>query len=184
VCLYSSSWLWQPWVWPPRRRSRRQPKTQQNPRDRFVSALANRLGVSVDRLNEAIKEARQDVGANQPVDRRGPRGFVGPGRDFGLRGFLGREMQAVATLFNITPEQLRSELPGATLEELATRHGKSAQDVVNTIVATANQDIDRIAQARNVPADRVSQMKQQISERAQQFVTTHRFPARGSGTRS
>jgi hypothetical protein len=30
----------------------------------------------------------------------------------------------------------------------------------------------------------VAQIKQRISERVQAFVTTHRFPARGTGTRS
>ena len=70
------------------------------------------------------------------------------------------------------------------MADLASTHGVPTQDVVNTIVKTANDQLDQVAQTRNIPADRVSQLKQQISERAQEFVTTHRFPARGSGTRS
>jgi hypothetical protein len=146
------------------------------PHHKFEEALAARLHVSVDQLRQAIQGARQDVGAQKPA---------APGlHKFGPRGFLGAESQAVATLFKETPDQLRAELPGNTLAEVAGKHGVGTQDLVNTIVQTANQRIDQMAQARNLSADRVSQLKQQISERAQQFVTTHRFPAHGSGTRS
>ena len=94
------------------------------------------------------------------------------------------EADAVAKLFNESTDALRQEVPGSTLAELAAKHNVKVDDLVNTIVQTANQQIDQTAQSRNISADRVSQIKQQISERAQQFVSTHRFPARGSGTRS
>ncbi len=162
------------------------PTQTANPRQKFEEALANRLHISVDQLRQAIQGARQDTGMPAPRTRPpgtgpvGPRGF--PGRA-GF-GFLGAEAQAVASLFKETPDQLRAELPGNTLGEVAAKHNVSTDDLVKTIVQTADQRIDQMAKARNLSADRVSQLKQQISERAQQFVTTHRFPARGSGTRS
>ena len=93
-------------------------------------------------------------------------------------------MTAVAALFKESPTDLGNELPGNTLADLATKHGVKSEDVVNTIVKVANDQLDQTAQSRNIATDRVSQIKQRISERAQQFVTTHRFPAHGSGTRS
>lgn len=158
-------------------------QTQQtdNPRHKFEEALATRLHISVDQLRQAIRGARQDAGLPS-----GPEGHAGP-RGFGGRhgfGFLGAESQALATLFKETPDQLRAELPGNTLAEVAAKHGVGTQDVVNTIVQTADQRIDQMAQRKNLSADQVSQFKQKIGERAQQFVTTHRFPAHGSGTRS
>jgi hypothetical protein len=176
-----------------------QPNTQtqgQNPRQKFLEALANRLHVSVDQLNQALTGARQDVGLPQRGQRPngakpnpnaipGPRGLGGfPGRGLPFGAFLGKEADAVAALFKESTTDLRNELPGNTLADLAAKHTVKPDDVVSTIVKVANDQLDQAAQTRKISTDRVSQLKQQISERAQQFVTTHRFPARGSGTRS
>ena len=163
-----------------------QPTPTPGPRARFETALADRLHISVDQLRQAIRGARQDVAAGQPAatNGQGPngQGFRRAGR--GGFAFLNAEVRAVAGLFKETPQQLRAELPGTTLADLAAKHGTTTDQVTATIVQTADQQIDQLASSRNLSADRVSQLKQQISERAQQFVTTHRFPARGSGTRS
>jgi hypothetical protein len=168
---------------------------RQDLRTRYTEALANRLRVSVDQLKQAMIDARQDVGLPDPAarpapgpGRRGPggpggfgSGFGGPG---GMRGFLGAEADAVATLFKEDRAALLNEMPGKTLAEIASAHGISTQDLVNTILKRLNDQIDRMAQARNHSAEQVSQMKQRTSERVQEFVTTHRFPARGTGSRS
>jgi hypothetical protein len=169
----------------------------QNPRDAYLAALAKRLNVSVDQLKQVIQGARQDAGLPAPgtprpnsntnpgarVGRGVPGGrFPAGGAAFG--GVLRLEADAIAKLFNESTDALRQELPGNTLADLAKNHNVKVDDVTNTIVQTANQQIDQSAQSRNISADRVSQIKQQISERAPQFVSTHRFPARGSGTRS
>jgi hypothetical protein len=154
----------------------------QGPRQKFLEALASRLHVSVDQLNQAMTGARQDAGlpARDPNAAPGRRGAGGlPGG-----GLFGKEATAVAALFKESTTDLGNELPGNTLADLATKHGLKSDDVVTTIAKVANDQLDQRAQTRNIAADRVSQFKQQISERAQQFVTTHRFPARDSGTRS
>jgi DNA-binding transcriptional regulator YdaS (Cro superfamily) len=161
------------------------------PRGAFISALAKRLNVSEDQLRQAIQGARQDVGlpANGPGGPGRPIGPGGPGGPRGPRGglpFFREEVQAVAQLLNVPQDQLRDRLAGHTLAELAAQANppKTSQDVVNTILGVANQHIDQMASARNIPPDRVAALKQRISERAQQFVTTFRFPARGTGPRS
>jgi hypothetical protein len=164
--------------------SQQQQTQQQSLRDRYLAALANRLHISVDQLQQAISGARQDVGlppAGQKPNGRGVPGARGFG---GFGGLLGKEADAVAALFHEDRTALQNELAGKTLAEVASAHNVSTDQVVNTIVTTANQQIDQQAQQRNIPADRVAQMKQRISERVQAFVTTHRFPARGTGTRS
>jgi len=165
---------------------------QQSLRDRYAQALANRLHVTVDQLKQAMQDARQDVGLPAAGQRPGPGARPGgPGFGFGrvpfARGFgafLGKEADAVASLFGEDRAALIRELPGKTLEEVAKAHNVPTQTVVDTITKTANDQIDQMAQNRNIPADRVNQLKQRMSERVQQFVTTHRFPARGSGVRS
>jgi hypothetical protein len=167
---------------------------RQDLRDRYEQALANRLHVTVDQLKQAVADARKDVGLPEPGTRPVPGpgarrgfppggfpGFVGRG---GPGGFLGQEADAVATLFKEDRAALLGELPGRTLAEVAQSHNVTTKQLVDTITQTANDQIDRMAQQRNIPADRVSQLKQRMSERVQEFVTTHRFPARGTGTRS
>jgi hypothetical protein len=165
----------------------------QSPRDAYLAALAKRLNVTVDQLKQAIQGARQDAGLPAPGTPRpngGPNprvgrgGFGFPARGGAFGGGLRLEAAAIAKLFNESTDALTQELPGTTLAELATKHNVTADQVVNTIVQTADQQSDQAAQRRNISADQVSQIKQRISERAQQFVSTHRFPARGSGTRS
>lgn len=161
------------------------PTAPNGPRGAFLTALAKRLNISEDQLRQAIQGARQDVGLppGGPGGPAGPRGPRGPRA--GLP-FFREEVQAVAQLLNIPQDQLRDRLAGHTLAEIAAQANppKTTQDVVNTIVTTADQHIDRTASARNIPPDRVAALKQRISERAQQFVTTFRFPARGTGSRS
>jgi len=173
------------------------PTTRQNVGQKYTEALASRLHVTVDQLKQAMQDARKDAGLPEPGARpaRGMHRGPGPGGqgvpggrpggfDFGFRGLLGQQADAVAGLFKEDRAALIAELGGKTLAEVATAHNVSTQDLVNTIVKTGNEQIDRLAQARNLPADQVSQMKQRMSERVQEFVTTHRFPARGSGIRS
>lgn len=158
-----------------------QQQQRQNLRDKYLAALANRLHITVDQLQQAMAGARQDAGL--PAAGQKPNGQAGPGgRGFG--GFMGKQADAVAALFHEDRTALLAELPNKTLAEVASAHNVQTSTLVNTIVNTANQQIDQMAQQRNIPADRVAQMKQQVSERAQEFVTTHRFPAHDTGTRS
>jgi hypothetical protein len=168
------------------------PTAQQQPlRDQYLQKLADRLHVPVDQLKQAIADTRKELGLPDPSTR--PNGAPGPGRRGaypggfqrgGFGGFFGKQADALATLFQEDRTALQNELPGKTLAEVAAVHKVTTQQVVDKIVETANNQIDQVAKNRNIPADRVNQMKQRISERAQEFVTTHRFPARGTGTRS
>jgi hypothetical protein len=153
-----------------------QQQQRQDLQDRYLQALASRLNVTVDRLREAMTQARQDAGIPdrpaKPFDgRRGPGGFGrGP-----LGGFLADQQQALATLFNISPDQLRQELAGKTIAEVAQAHGKTAQDAVNTMVTTSNQQIDQMAAQRGLSAERVTELKEQIAQRTPDMVNNFRF---------
>src|SRR5215207_4103012 len=154
-----------------------QPQQQrQAAQDRYLAALAARLNVTVDRLKEAMTGARQDAGIpDRPA--RGPDGRGGkPG--FGLAGrggILGQQVDALASLFGTTSDQLRQELAGKTIAEVAQAHNKTAQDAINTIVTTSNQQIDQMASQRNLSAERVAELKQQVAQRSPELVNNFRF---------
>src|SRR5689334_3974042 len=88
------------------------PGPAQQARQNFLDALAKRLNISTDQLNQAITGARQDAGlpagpngqGGFPGGPGGPRGPRGGG--FGGRAFSGQEAQAVAQLLGISVQQL------------------------------------------------------------------------------
>ncbi len=134
-------------------RSRRRPRRPVPPSKRartFSNALAKRLNISTDQLNQAITGARQDAGLPARPNGQGgfPGGPGGPARPGGPRGgaggraFFGQEAQAVAQMLGISVQQLRTELAGHSLAQVAQNHSHSAQDVINTITSTANSRID------------------------------------------
>ena len=116
---------------------------------KFIDSLAQKLGISSQQLQTDISQARQDAGlpANGGFPGRGPGG--GPGGPRGGFGF-GFDFQAAAQTLGITPQQLRTELQGKSLAQVAQAHGKTAADVATTLKNAAHQQIDtRIDQVVN-----------------------------------
>ncbi|HYY88391.1 MAG TPA: hypothetical protein VFA49_06335 [Chloroflexota bacterium] len=138
----------------------------------FIDALARRLGVTSDRLNQAISDARTDVGL--PADRGGfgfpggPGGRRGPGGP-GPRGF-GAEFSVAAQAIGITTDQLRQELPGKSLAQVAQSHSKDPADVATALKNAANQRIDQAVAGGRLTTDRANQLKQDLAQRIDQRI--------------
>src|SRR5438093_894304 len=66
------------------------------------------------------------------------------------RGFA----EAAAQAIGITPQQLRQELPGKSLADVARAHNVDPKKVSDALKASANQQIDQRASGGRVPADR------------------------------
>jgi len=132
---------------------------------KFIDALAQKLGVSSQTLQQDIAQVRQDQGlpakGGFPGGGRGPRG--GPG-GFGL------DFQAAAQAIGITTQQLQTELPGKSLAQVAQAHGKTAADVATALKNAAHTRIDQTATARNLTADQVNQAKTNADQRIDQLV--------------
>jgi len=118
-----------------------QPATSTStPYQTFIDLLAKKLGISSQQLQTDISEARQ--GAGLPANGRFP-GRPGPGGPGGPRGFaLGFEFQTAAQAIGITPQQLRTELQGKSLAQVAADHGKNASDVANALKTAAHTQFD------------------------------------------
>src|SRR5207302_1537640 len=141
----------------------------------FVDALAKRLNVPTQTLETAVTQARQDVGLPANANQGFPGGF---GRG-GQRGG-GLDLNAAATALGITPQQLRQELPGKSLAQVAQAHGKTAADVANAPKNAAHQRLDQAATARGLSADQVNTEKTSVDQRIDQFVNQV-LPQRGPG---
>src|SRR5438132_1181962 len=131
---------------------------------RFIDALAKRLNISTQTLETAVTQARSDAGL--PA---GGQGFPGGGRGGRGRGF-GFELDAAATAIGVTPEQLRTELAGKSLAQVAQAHGKSATDVATALKNAAHQRIDQAVSSGRLTADQANTQKQQADQRIDQLI--------------
>jgi hypothetical protein len=105
----------------------------------FLDALARQLGITRDRLQQATAAARSEVGMNA---QRGPgQRPGGEGRGHRQGGGPGA---AAAQAIGISPEQLRQEIQGKSLADVAQAHGKNPADVAAALKSAANQRIDQM----------------------------------------
>jgi hypothetical protein len=142
---------------------------------KFIAALAQRLNISTTNLETAIGQARTDAGFPAGQGFRG-RGKGSPGG----RGF-GVDLNAAATAIGITPQQLRTELEGKSLAQVAQAHSKTAADVATALKNAAHTRIDQAVTAGRVAADQASTQKTQADQRIDQLVNQV-MPQRGPGS--
>jgi hypothetical protein len=102
----------------------------------FQDALASQLGISSDRLQQAMGAARAQAGMATPGTR--PPNSAGPRA--AMKG--GPDLSTAAQAIGISVEQLRQELPGKSLAAVAQAHGKNPADVAAALKAAAGQRID------------------------------------------
>ena len=133
----------------------------------FLDTVAAKLGVTPDRLRQAMAEARAELGL--PDRRPGP--FGGPG------GMLRHGLDVAAQAIGITPAQLRQELPGKSLADVARAHNVDPARVAGTLKADANARIDQAVSAGRLTADQAAQLKQRAATQIDQLMT-RQVPAR------
>lgn len=154
--------------------------------DEFLNRLAQNLGVTPERLRDAIRQtALQEVDAAvargelttqqaQAIKDRinagdfGPLGF-GPGRGRGGP----RPMAAhadIAQFLGITPEQLRAELNGQSLAQVAQAHGKSRDQLIQFLVSNAQQRLNEAVQAGRLTQQQADQRLADLRARIEQMI--------------
>jgi polyhydroxyalkanoate synthesis regulator phasin len=131
---------------------------------KFIDALAQRLGTTTAKLETAIGEARTDAGL--PA---GGQGFPGGRGKGGPRGG-GVDLNAAATAIGITPQQLHTELAGKSLADVAKAHGKNPADVATALKNAAHTRVDQAVTAGKVTADQATTQKTQADQRIDQLV--------------
>ncbi|MBI4495040.1 MAG: hypothetical protein HY690_19880 [Chloroflexi bacterium] len=132
----------------------------------FLDALARRLGITTERLQQAMTEARNEVGLPERGMKPGF-GHGGRGHSFGRGGL---DASAAAQAIGISVDQLRQELPGKSLAQVAQAHGKNPADVATALKSAANQRIDQAATAGRLTAEQATQLKQQTAQRIDQQI--------------
>src|SRR5215470_18008999 len=96
----------------------------------IVDDAAKQLGISPSKLSDALK---------QRIDSDEYPMLLGPHPGFRHLG----KLDAAASYIGISEDQLNSELEsGKTLAQVAQAHGKSADGLVNALVAEAKKHVD------------------------------------------
>jgi hypothetical protein len=158
----------------------------------YLNALAGRLGISVDQLQDAMKQSRIDLinqavadgkftreqadrmiqaiqsgkGPGQPgMGQRGQRPGPrghGPGQGQVQRGPGGP--QVVADLLGMTPQDLRTELrSGKSLAQIAEAKGVSRDTLKAKILEAQKARLDAAVAAGRITADQAQQRMSQMS---------------------
>jgi membrane-bound lytic murein transglycosylase B len=157
---------------------------RQQQQQQLLAALAARLGISTDQLQQAMDGARADVGI---PERGGPNGG-GPGGDRGPGGpndgdhrqgggpgggqqRMGGGLDAAAQALGISADQLRQELQGQTLTQVAQAHNVDPTTVSEALKQAAYARIDQDASAGRIPADQVDTARQRVSDRVDQMMS-------------
>ncbi len=168
--------------------------------DEFLNRLAQNLGVTPERLRDAIKQtalqevdaavARGDLTAQQAqaikdrinAGQLGPFGF-GLGRGRSGPGPLAARTD-IAQFLGITPEQLRAELNGQSLAQVAQAHGKSRDQLIQFLVSNAQQRLNEAVQAGRLTQQQADQRLADLRARIEQMVDRvpqPRQPRQGPG---
>jgi hypothetical protein len=142
------------------------PTPQAGGYQKFIDALAQKLGVSSQTLQDDITQVRQAQG----LPPNG--GFPGGGRGGPRGGFgAGLNFQTAATAIGITPQQLRTELQGKSLTQVAQAHSKNPADVATALKNEAHQRIDQAVTSGRLTADQGNTAKTAADQRIDQMMT-------------
>ena len=125
----------------------------------FLAALAAKLNVTPERLQQAMEQTRQELG----LPERGAGGRGG----FGHRG-LGIGLDAAARAIGISVDQLRQEILGRTLADVARAHNVNPSTVASALKTEATTRIDQAVTAGRLTSEQANQMKQNLDQRIDQ----------------
>ena len=152
-------------------------------RDQFLGTLAGKLGVTVDNLKKALTETRKELGVPDkhfgpfgrlrpgPGGRGGPGGPGGPGMPGFARDLLGLGLDTAAQAIGITPEQLRQELPGKSLSDVAKAHNVDPSKVATALKNAASARTDQAVANGRLTAEQATALKQRESEMIDELMT-------------
>ena len=165
--------------------------------DDFINRLAQNLGVTPDRLREALKQtALQQVDAALAAGRLTPEeaqrardrinsgdfpGF-GPGGPGGRGGGLHISHEGIAEFLGITPQQLRTELQGKSLAQVAQAHGKTRDQLKQFIVSSAQTRLAEAVRTGRITQQQADRMLEALNRNLDQMIDrVHDTSGRGRG---
>lgn len=128
-----------------------------------LAALAAKLGVSVDTVKAAMRDARASVMPATHVNHAVAYGAL----------------EAAAKALGITEEQLDAELPGKSLAQVAQAHNVDVAVVKAAMIANASARVDANLAAGKTTAEKAAARKAMFSDRFDRLLA-HVHPAKAA----
>lgn len=161
--------------------------------EEFLDRLAQNLGVSPERLREALRQtALQQVDAAVAAGRLTPEqaerarerinaGNFGPFGPRGERAGPGRGLrlgiaQIARECLGITPAQLADEVRGRSLAEVAGMHGQSREQLRQCIVASVQQRVAGAVGNGRLTQQQADRMLARLEERVDELINRVHTP--------
>ena len=131
-------------------------------RDDWLKAVAGKLGVSTDRLQQAIQDANKEAGLPAPVLTPPMIGAALPGT-FAVR--VMSPFQPAAQAIGITEDQLRTEqAAGKSLADVARAHNVDPTRVADAMKAQRRSELDKAVSDGVMPKDTADKVKSNIDQ--------------------
>jgi transposase-like protein len=136
----------------------------QQRRQAIISDTASQLGVSADQLQQALVQARKDVGGQ-------PRPLASLRRE---------ELQVAVKAIGLPDvKTLRTQLAGSTLTAVAQSHNVQPSTVSTAIMADITSKLQADVTSGQINANQVQTLTQRAQNRVNALMT-HQFPARST----
>jgi polyhydroxyalkanoate synthesis regulator phasin len=176
----------------------------------YLDRLARNLGVTPDRLRDALKQtaleevdaalARGDITQEQAqrlrdrINQAGGLGFFGPGfvKGFGPMGPGGKgdrvhlgikaTGERLAQWLGITEQQLRDELRGRSLAEVAQAHGKSRDQLKQFLLDNARQTLSDAVARGAITQQQADRVLQRLEDTIDQMIDRRHGDGMGGRT--
>jgi membrane-bound lytic murein transglycosylase B len=133
-------------------------------REEWLKAVAGKLGVTPERLDQAIQDVAKEQGM-PPLPLLLPPARVaidgGPGT-FSLK--LDTDLSVAAKALAISEEQLRKEAATASLNDVARAHGVDAKVVADALKAERRANLDKAVADGKIPADIADRLKSHLDD--------------------
>jgi hypothetical protein len=143
--------------------------------DKFITTLASKLGVSSDKLQQALKDTQKEVGPGPLMIGFGAPGIGAQGAAIAITG----DLTPAAKVIGISEDQLRKELAGKSLTDVARAHNVDPQKVASEIKSVRRADLDKAVQSGKLPADMASTITSNLDQEVDMLMTMVR-PASGA----
>jgi len=132
-------------------------------RQDWINQLANKLGVTPQRLQQAIDETSQALGFPPPLLGSLPGLGAPAGGVFKID--YSSDQATIASALGISEDQLRAEWPGAefkSLADIARAHNVDPKVVADALKAKRRADLDKALAQGALPADVASHLKANV----------------------
>ena len=128
-------------------------------RDAWTKAVADKLGVTPERLQNAMRDASRDVGMPFPLLAPVP-GVGGPGT-FSIR--LQSPFEAAAKAIGIPADELRREQSGGkSIADVARAHNVDPKVVAEALKAQRRADLDKAVADGSLPREVADRIKSHV----------------------